>query len=158
MMIADLSEDTALRFPGLAVKTLAVCLALALPNGAALAEPLEDYRWKSRLLVVFAPTVVDDNYEQQMQQLLRNSVDVSDRDLLPVEVIGVEPVRVDALSEPTLDPEALRERFDAPQDGFKAVLVGKDGAAKLSSETPIPADKLFETIDAMPMRQREMDD
>ncbi|WP_421706521.1 DUF4174 domain-containing protein [Algihabitans sp.] len=145
-----------MRIPGLAVKTITFCLALALPSAVALAEPLEDYRWKSRLLVVFAPTVVDDSYEQQMQQLLRNSVDVSDRDLLPVEVIGVEPVRVDALSEPALDPVALRERFDAPQDGFKAVLVGKDGAAKLSSDTPIPADKLFEAIDAMPMRQQEL--
>ena len=145
-----------MRIPGLAVKTITFFLALALPSAVALAEPLEDYRWKSRLLVVFAPTVVDDSYEQQMQQLLRNSVDVSDRDLLPVEVIGVEPVRVDALSEPALDPVALRERFDAPQDGFKAVLVGKDGAAKLSSDTPIPADKLFETIDAMPMRQQEL--
>lgn len=123
-----------------------------------MAEPLQDYRWKSRLLVVFAPTVVDDNYEQQMQQLLRNSVAVSDRDLLSVEVIGVEPVRVDALSEPAIDPVALRERFDVPQDGFKAVLLGKDGAAKLTSDSPIPAQKLFDTIDAMPMRQREMQD
>ncbi|WP_208539115.1 DUF4174 domain-containing protein [Algihabitans albus] len=143
---------------GTAAKTIAACFAFILLSGGALAEPLEDYKGKSRLLVVFAPTVVDDNYEQQMQQLLRNSVDVSDRDLLPVEVIGVEPVRVDALSEPGLDPVALRERFDAPDGTFKAVLVGKDGAAKLASETPIPADKLFETIDAMPMRQRELGD
>lgn len=147
---------------GPAVETFLFCLALSLPmtllSGGSMAEPLQDYRWKSRLLVVFAPTVVDDNYEQQMQQLLRNSVAVSDRDLLPVEVIGVEPVRVDALSEPAIDPVALRERFDVPQDGFKAVLLGKDGAAKLTSDSPIPAQKLFDTIDAMPMRQREMDD
>ena len=145
---------------GLAVATILFCLVVVLPmtlsSGGALAEPLQDYRWKSRLLVVFAPTIVDDNYEQQMQQLLRNSVAVSNRDLLPVEVIGVEPVRVDALSEPAIDPVELRERFDVPQDGFKAVLLGKDGAAKLTSDSPITAQKLFETIDATPMRQREL--
>jgi hypothetical protein len=43
------------------------------------------------------------------------------------------------------------------EDGaFAAVLVGRDGGEKLRSAEPVPAEKLFDLIDAMPMRQREM--
>ncbi len=37
-----------------------------------------------------------------------------------------------------------------------AELVGKDGGVKLMSASPIAAATLFATIDAMPMRRREM--
>lgn len=36
------------------------------------------------------------------------------------------------------------------------ILIGKDGGAKLRSEKPLSMAKLQETIDAMPMRQDEM--
>ena len=51
---------------------------------------------------------------------------------------------------------ALRRRLDLPATRFRAVLVGKDGGAKLASDAPIPPQKLFATIDAMPMRRDEM--
>jgi len=35
------------------------------------------------------------------------------------------------------------------------VLIGKDGGEKLRSAQPITAERLFATIDAMPMRQSE---
>jgi hypothetical protein len=49
----------------------------------------------------------------------------------------------------------LRARY-AQGPGFTVVLVGKDGGAKLSSARPIDPKRLMDTIDAMPMRQREM--
>jgi len=39
---------------------------------------------------------------------------------------------------------------------YENLLIGKDGGVKLKSDAPISNEKLFETIDAMPMRQREM--
>jgi len=35
-------------------------------------------------------------------------------------------------------------------------LVGKDGGVKRSETTPVQATAIFEQIDAMPMRQQEM--
>ncbi len=131
---------------------------ICLVSAAAVAETLEDYRGEKRPLVIFTPSAVDDRYDRQLQILLRNSVEARERDLLPVEVVGVEPVRVEALTEPDMNAVALRERFAAAEDGFKVVLIGKDGTVKLTSTTPIDAETLFRTIDAMPMRQREMRD
>ena len=43
------------------------------------------------------------------------------------------------------------------EDGtFAAILVGKDGGEKHRSVEPISPQTLFDLIDAMPMRQREI--
>ena len=71
------------------------------------------------------------------------------------------------------DPEGLKERdievrfYYADRDkekfskknvksGFTIILVGKDGSDKLRSTSPLILQKLYSTIDAMPMRQSEM--
>jgi hypothetical protein len=51
---------------------------------------------------------------------------------------------------------ALKAPFGVANASFRAVLVGKDGGAKLSQPTPLDAARLFATIDAMPMRRDEM--
>ena len=39
---------------------------------------------------------------------------------------------------------------------FQAVLIGKDGGVKARWAEPVSLNALYELIDAMPMRQREM--
>lgn len=57
----------------------------------------------------------------------------------------------------------LRDRFSdsiikkhAMKGPFMIVLLGKDGEEKLRSKTPVSIQSLFEIIDAMPMRKREI--
>lgn len=49
--------------------------------------------------------------------------------------------------------EFKKRKITAP---FTVILVGKDGGDKLKSSTPVSLTKLYDTIDAMPMRQSEM--
>lgn len=42
-----------------------------------------------------------------------------------------------------------------PQEDFMGWLVGKDGTVKQVYTKPVSPDELFQTIDAMPMRQEE---
>ena len=65
-----------------------------------------------------------------------------ERDLVLVEALDGTP-----------DGAALRARFGG--HGFRAVLVGKDGGAKLDADHPLGPDDLFPLIDAMPMRRDE---
>lgn len=46
------------------------------------------------------------------------------------------------------------KRFDSTE--FEVVLLGLDTTIKLRQNKPIKTNKLFELIDSMPMRQREM--
>jgi Domain of unknown function (DUF4174) len=64
----------------------------------------------------------------------------------------VEPFFEDGSDEST----AARSRFRVEDGAFATILVGRDGGEKFRSAEPIPAGKLFDLIDAMPMRQREM--
>ena len=53
------------------------------------------------------------------------------------------------------DAKWLRRSSDCKADD-KYVLIGKDGGVKRRWDGPLHVDDLFETIDAMPMRQFEM--
>jgi len=52
----------------------------------------------------------------------------------------------------------LRRRFHIDDRRFTVVLVGKDGGEKFRSHVPVTIEKLDALIDAMPMRQQEMQD
>lgn len=125
---------------------MAGLLALALPLPvAAAADPLAAHRWTSRLLVVIAPGRDDAAYREQVRLFERAQAGSRERDLVLVEGTG-----------DSADARALRRRFGVPDDSFRAILVGKDGGAKLSAAQPISSEQLFDTIDAMPMRRSEM--
>lgn len=107
------------------------------------------YRWEKRLLIVFADTADSAALLQQRQMAERESADFADRDLVLIDVIG------DYVRGASDLAATLRRRYDAPAGTFSVVLVGKDGGVKLQSNEPIEARRLFETIDAMPMRRNE---
>ncbi|GEP02658.1 DUF4174 domain-containing protein [Methylobacterium oxalidis] len=126
-------------------------LALALAGGADGAEaggdPLAAHLWKARVLVVSAPSPEDGRLRAQRAILAKARAGTGERDLVTLEAVGEGA-----------EATALRRRLNLPADAFRAVLVGKDGGAKLSSAEPIPPERLFATIDAMPMRRDEMRD
>lgn len=84
-----------------------------------------------RRLYIYAPTASDPALIQQRRLVDAARAGMADRDLVLIEVIGKRP-------------------------HFEAVLVGKDGSEKLRADTSLTSERLFETIDAMPMRRQEM--
>jgi len=79
----------------------------------------------------------------QQQAVLQSASSMAgERDLVLVEAVGHDAA-----------VGRLRHRFGAGPEGFRAVLIGLDGGVKLVSAVPIPAERLAEVIDAMPMRR-----
>ena len=117
----------------------------ALTAGAATAGPLDAYRWRSRVLVLSAPDSDDPDLRAQRAALGPMRGGAAERDLVVLEAVG------DGAAA-----RALRAHLSLPAGEFRAVLVGKDGGAKLTEAAPIPPQKLFATIDAMPMRRGEI--
>ena len=68
-----------------------------------------------------------------------------ERDLVVLEAVG-----------PGAEARRSASTSCLPAGGFRAVLVGKDGGAKFTAAEPIPRQKRFDTIDAMPMRRGEI--
>ena len=117
---------------------------------------LDSYQWQSRLLLVFAPSVRSPAYEKQMQLLEGEAEGFAARDLLLFRVLLEGPSYVGDEPLPEGAGAALRRRFDLDDDDFAILLVGKDGTEKRRDDAPLQVEAVYRTIDAMPMRQREM--
>ncbi|MEM8559389.1 MAG: DUF4174 domain-containing protein [Bacteroidota bacterium] len=116
-----------------------------------------DHRWQHRLLYVFAPSETDDAFAKTAARFGEEMVAVEERDglvlLLPHvgtgRWMGSGPLR------PNVGP-ALRARYGIADEDGVVVLVGKDGTEKARYDLPATPAEVFNRIDTMPMRQREM--
>ena len=139
---------------GLAVAavTAVTAVATAYPSEAG----MQRFQWQNRPLLVFAPVAESPDLQRQLAIARDHAAGWRERDMVTIVVAGDRPVTVDRTRAKDLSNAALRRRFQVAGDRFAAILVGKDGTEKLRHDAPIPAAKLFQTIDAMPMRRREM--
>ncbi|MEO1201034.1 MAG: DUF4174 domain-containing protein [Pseudomonadota bacterium] len=122
-------------------------------------EPLDAYAWEKRILIVFSPSDTDDRLIAQRAMNVASLGGLQERDMAIFSVLP-EALIAELGPLPDGDPQivaaTLRETYTIPDDSFYVVLVGKDGDEKARIESTLPPVVLFDIIDAMPMRQREM--
>jgi hypothetical protein len=125
-------------------------------NAAAHTPDLSQYRWKNRLLLIFAPNRSHPMFDVLHQSLAAKKSEVSDRDLVIFEIFESAPSSINGKVIDSESAHLLRERFDVRPGKFAVVLIGKDGGIKLKRRDRIDLKEIFGLIDAMPMRQEEM--
>jgi hypothetical protein len=140
-----------LRMPPMKSQLLSAALAgsllCALPAFGA--SSIDGYQWNKRLLITFAGDASSSALAKQRTLADDDKARFAERDLVAVEVVG-ETVR--GASDSASD---LRRRYGIAREDFRVLLIGKDGGVKMQSQEPIAPEKLFGTIDAMPMRKDE---
>ena len=138
---------------------LLVAPAIGIGGLASAADPFEAgmarYHLKNRPLVVFAPSGSDARLGTQQGIITRHRSGLRERDMVVITVAG-DHVSSQLGPEPGARAAALRAHFGVRPGEFRTMLIGKDGELKISSRSPLDADHLFRTIDAMPMRRNEM--
>ncbi len=106
----------------------------------------------------------------QAQELVAHEAELHDRDVAIYYEIAhdgwgnpncVFPATdINTFSEPHSPgrngDDHLFRKYKADSNGFTVLLIGKDGGEKLRSHKPVSFEQLRDTIDAMPMRQREV--
>ena len=125
-------------------------------NSDAAADPLDPYRWKSRLILASVSTA--EARDQLTAALAANHAAIDERDL---QVIDVSPEPACLPGTVRLDPKqttALRERLKLSVRETNAVfiLIGKDGGEKARQRGPLKLASWFTLIDGMPMRRDEI--
>jgi hypothetical protein len=145
---------------------LACAASLAVPDAAAAsstsarspsqdANPLLAERWKTRPLVIVAPSATDPTLVR-MQDILQtpaNQAAFKEREMVLYVVVGDRARRDDAWLSAE-QARAIRSAMDVSANAPATVLlVGMDGGVKMREEGVIDASTLFGTIDQMPMRQ-----
>lgn len=135
-------------------------LATTLIAGLALAaqaadNPLEAERWKTRPLILVAPTAKDPQVATLREELAQpaNREAFVEREMVLYTVVGGAGSRNDEPLRPE-QTRALLKALDA-RAGQPATLylVGKDGGVKVCEQQAWSLKALFGTIDRMPMRQ-----
>ncbi|HEX2528456.1 MAG TPA: DUF4174 domain-containing protein [Geminicoccus sp.] len=140
------------------MKMIPLMAALMVMAGAILpagASTMDAYRWKNRVLVLFAG-MDDAQVDEQRQILMPHEDGLADRDMVIFAVVedGILPVYGQAPAAG--EAAALRAEFGVqPGSPFTALLVGKDGGVKWRENRPAAQHELFGLIDSMPMRRNE---
>lgn len=131
----------------LVVKLFILALILMAPSASA-GGKISDFQWKNRLLVI--PESTGD----LKNQLDNEQTGLEERDLKVFILSG--PGSSDYPTDKELATE-FSKRLSPDPDHPKIFLIGKDGRTTLSwKTTEFSFEKLYASIDAMPMRQREM--
>jgi hypothetical protein len=116
----------------------------------------EPFKWKKRLLLVFAPQSSDPLFAALQREISTRMNEVEDRDLVIFEILELGASRMNGAE---LDPHtaaSLRKRFDVSPKAFALILVGKDSGIKLKRDDFNGLEEIFRLIDSMPMRRNEM--
>ena len=165
-----------LRLPCLGFAALAAVFLLSMggaPNTVAEAQSatsLRDYRWQHRVLIIVSdgfladscsdssgksgsasPPLADDS-DPQIKQLAQQAAAIDERDLVWFWLCDHGYYsNIDA----ELAPAFLEELREAGRGESGVNIIGKDGGVKYRASY-LDLQQIFDTIDSMPMRAREM--
>jgi hypothetical protein len=117
---------------------------------------LSSHRWQHRVLLVFAPSADHPQLQDQQAQAEAAAAGYADRDLRSYQLSPTGGTRPDGEPLSAAEASAFYDRYQVAAEDFVVMLIGKDGGEKRRRHEVLTTQQLFETIDAMPMRQREM--
>lgn len=118
-------------------------------------QALRVLQWEKRPLLVFAPSPEHPKMLRLEKALKRFAPDIEDRDMAIFRAFPMEGSLADE-NYSAEETKKLRKYFSIAEDEFLMILIGKDGGEKGNFASPDDLPRIFERIDAMPMRRREM--
>jgi hypothetical protein len=105
---------------------------------------LSKHLWQDRVVLLASDNSDNLNLKKQLDILSADPKGNHNRD-----------IALYVVTNSSLDYDKLNKEYGF-EDSFNFILIGKDGGEKLTSNQPVSLEKLYSTIDSMPMRQREM--
>jgi hypothetical protein len=125
---------------------------------AAAPFSLEHYLWKNRVVVVSAPNAADEGLTGVKADIAATSAEFEDRDMVLVTLLEEGASTAGSTGITAADAASVRAGLGIRPGHFALRLIGKDGSVKFSSNSAVAMSEIYEVVDAMPMRQREMSD
>lgn len=133
---------------------LTILMLAGLP-GAISAQDLSVHRWEERVLLVYTADSTSDTYNRQINDWLKDREGLKERRLI---LYSYTPTHYKKGWEETgwEKQESIPDQLFRTEGNFEVVLLGLDGGVKLRQDRFVTREALFQLIDAMPMRQREL--
>ena len=118
------------------------------------AQDLSKHQWKDRLVLIIAEEKTE-KFQQQLTELQKHQQGLKERKLVVYKILP-EKYSTGFEEENWKSSTELYKKYKAEKSNFRVILIGLDGGEKLEQTEVLSVEKLFNTIDSMPMRQAEM--
>lgn len=132
-----------------------IFLIIFLSAMALNAQDLKDPQWKDRLVLVLAENKYNQKFQKQLDELQKDQKGLNDRKLIIYQILP-DKFTTGLKAESWKNSSELYQKYKTRDQDFQVLLIGLDGGIKLDQSEILSLEKLFSTIDSMPMRQSEM--
>lgn len=120
------------------------------------AQDLSVHKWENRLLILLTEDAEDKAYKKQLKELSNCREGIEDRKLIIYQSTR-EKFRMGLGTEGEWNNSRdIYKKYKGNKPGFQVLLIALDGGVKIDQSELISCEKLFDTIDSMPMRKAEM--
>lgn len=120
------------------------------------AQDLSSHQWKDRLVLILTKDFSNADYLKQLEELKVDPKALIERKLVIYQITPTGyKVGVDE-NDSWQQGADLYRQYKTIDSGFEVKLIGLDGGIKLGKNKFLSREKLFSSIDEMPMRQREI--
>lgn len=134
--------------------TSILILLFILVSSMAMAQDLDTYQWKNRIILLKESDMESDWLKAQVKRLQSDMGKLNERQLL-IFIISDELVYDIERNTVDLDAQTIIQQYGL--DTFNGLaLIGKDGGVKMKEAFIVNPKTIFELIDSMPMRQAEI--
>ncbi len=130
-----------------------VIIILFTVSASMTAQDISKHEWKNRLLLIISNQDSKNTYQKQVDILKENIEGLEERKMIIYSILP-DKYKKGLFSDSWKESTALNDRFRQDDTDFEVILIGLDGGIKLRQKEVLSIEKLFSTIDAMPMRQR----
>ncbi len=123
--------------------------------GISQSQDLSLHRWKDRLIMVVTSDTTLAVYQDQLKIFKEEAAGMKDRKLVLYKIAPGQ-YHVGEGNHPWKRSDSLYKKLKMSDSNLEVILIGLDGTTKLRRTGILSTEELFATIDAMPMRRREM--
>ena len=132
-----------------------ILLLMILITGSLNSQDLKRHKWENRLVLILTDNSRDVKYLNQVIEFKNNKDGIKERKIL-VYHITPEKYKMGLSGEEWQKLETGYKRYKKTDAQPEIILIGLDGGIKLRATEFISSQKLFATIDVMPMRMQEI--
>lgn len=135
-------------------KIILYLILTLLPSVSMVAQDLSAHKWNDRLLLILYTENAQYLHQEQMMILQDNIEGLEERKLVIYSVMP-DQYKKGMGSDNWIKSSRIHNRYSEEDKEFEVILLGLDGGIKLRQSEILSIEKLFATIDAMPMRRNE---
>lgn len=118
------------------------------------AQDISKHHWKDRLLLIITEDENNEKFQKQLTEIQKHVSGLKDRKLVIYQILPKKSST--GFQETWKSSTELYKKYRSRDGDFRVILIGLDGGEKLVQTEVLSVQKLFNTIDNMPMRQSEI--